>query len=81
LKDFCLKQGKTILSLLFAKAQEEPPFIQVLMEDAIQISSLPEAQAVETEFTGNQFSNDGTFIYTTNKDRRISLCKKLLKNF
>jgi hypothetical protein len=81
LKDFCLKQGTVIGPLLFTKAQEEPPFIQVLLEDVMQISTSPEMQAVESEFSGNQYTADGTFIYTTNRDRRVSLCKKLLKNF
>jgi hypothetical protein len=81
LKEFCIKQGKGIWPVIFAKAQEDVPFNQILLEDALQNSAVSEMQAVETEFSGNQYTNDGTFIYTTNKDRRVSLCKKLLKNF
>jgi hypothetical protein len=81
LKYFCIKQEKTIWPLLFEKAQEDPWFIQILMEEAMRITALPETPAVEAEYAGNQFTSDGAFIYTSNKDRRIAVCKKLLKKF
>jgi hypothetical protein len=81
LKDFCNNHGKDIWPLLFAKAQEQSSFIPLLLEDVLLSSSKTEMQAVDMEVGGNQFTYDGSFIYTTNKDRWVSLCKKLLNNF
>jgi hypothetical protein len=83
LRDFCYNSGKQIWSLLLEKADSESPqfpFIFALLADVLSNVSIAEQQQVNTEYAGNQYTSDGSFIYTTTKDRWVAVCKKLLAN-
>jgi hypothetical protein len=78
LKDLCDSAGAAVWPLLFDKTKENLPYINVLLEDELLKSAKSEMSAVNTEVGGIQFSSDGAYIYTTDKDRWVTLCKKLL---
>ena len=80
LKNLCDSTGEAVWPLLFDKAQENLPYFSVLLEDVVLKSAKSEMSAVNLELGGSQFTADGAYIYTTNKDRWVTLCKKLLMN-